>query len=107
MAESVNALCIYQVREGAESVFEGLLRKHWPTLRKLELVTGRRSEMYRGRNEDNSSFFVEILEWQDQSCVDSAHELPEVAAIWEKMGPLCIARNGKPPMEFPLIERIS
>jgi hypothetical protein len=106
MAKSVNALCTYQVRTGAEADFEKLLRNHWPTLHDLELVTDRQPLMFRGRNEDGSTFFVEILEWRDQSCVDSAHELPEVAAIWERMGPLCVARNGRPPMEFPEIEQL-
>jgi hypothetical protein len=35
-----------------------------------------------------------------------AHELPEVMSVWESMGKLCEARDGRPPMEFPHVERI-
>jgi len=106
MTTPATAMCIYQIRAGAEADFEALLHKHWPTLRRLELVTDRRSQVFRGRNDDKSVFFVELLEWLDATTPENAHELPEVAAIWEAMGPLCEARGGKPPMEFPLVERI-
>ena len=107
MASPLTAMCIYQVRAGAEREFEQLLGKHWPTLHELELVTDRRAPAYRGRNDDGSPFFVEFLEWRDAAAPDTAHELAEVGAIWEAMGALCEARNGKPPMEFPSVERIA
>ena len=106
MSDPVTALCIYQVRPGAEADFESQFQRHWTTLHELELVTDRKPEKFRGRNEDGTVFYVEILEWRDQTSIDSAHELPEVAAIWERMGPLCEARGGKPAMEFPEVERI-
>jgi hypothetical protein len=99
-------MCIYQVRAGAETDFEALLGKHWPTLKSMELVTDRRSQVFRGVNDDKSVFFVEFIEWLDESAPETAHELPEVAAVWEAMGPLCEARGGKPPMEFPHVERL-
>lgn len=107
MTSPVTAMCIYQVRAGAEGAFEDLLRKHWPTLRSLDLVTPRASVAYRGRNEDGSPFFVEFIEWCNDTAPGIAHELPEVGAIWEAMGPLCESRSGKPAMEFPTVENLS
>ena len=106
MATPLTAMCIYQVRAGAEREFEQLLGKHWPTLQKMELVTEKRSQAFRGENDDKSVFFVELIEWLDATAPETAHELPEVAAVWEAMGRLCEARGGKPPMEFPHVERI-
>lgn len=107
MAKPMTSMCIYQVRTGAERDFEALLGKHWPTLQGVELVTEQRSQVFRGQNDDKSVFFVEFIEWIDAQAPETAHELPEVAAVWEAMGPLCEARGGKPPMEFPHVERIS
>jgi hypothetical protein len=104
---SVTSMCVYQVRAGTEREFERLLRRHWPTLHELELVTDNRAIAYRGRNDDGSPFFVEFLEWRDETMPDTAHSLPEVAAIWEAMGPLCEDRNGKPAMAFPSVESLS
>jgi len=107
MTSSITSMCVYQVRAGAEPEFEQLLRKHWPTLNQLELVTDKPATAYRGHNDDGAPFFVEFIEWRDATAPDTAHALPEVAAIWEAMGPLCEARNGKPPMEFPTVENIA
>lgn len=107
MASSLISMCVYRVRAGAEREFEELLRKHWPTLHELELVTDTPSTVYRGTNDDGSPFFVEFIEWRDAAMPGTAHALPEVAAIWEAMGPLCEARSGKPAMEFPTVEHVS
>ena len=100
-------MCVYQVKTGSEAAFKTLLEKHWPTLSRLELVTDQRSVVYRGRNDDGTPFFVEFIEWRDQTAPDTAHQLADVAAVWEAMGPLCEARGGKPAMEFPPVERVS
>lgn len=107
MTKPVTSMCIYQIRSGSEQDFEGLLADHWPTLRKHDLVPDESSQIFRGRNDDDTPFFVEILTWCDESCPDSAHECPEVMAIWESMGKHCESRNGKPAMEFPRVEKIS
>ena len=35
-----------------------------------------------------------------------AHEIPDVMAVWEPMGKLCEARDGRPAMEFPIVKPI-
>jgi hypothetical protein len=49
---------------------------------------------------------VELLTWKNAEAPNTAHELPEVMAVWEPMGMLCEKRDGRPPMEFPHVERI-
>ena len=107
MSKPVSCMCMYQTRAGQEQEFEKLVRTHWPTLNKLELVTDQPAEVFQGRNDDGSSFFVEIFTWKDEATPGSAHELAEVMAIWEPMGKLCEDRAGRPAMEFPVVERIA
>jgi len=62
--------------------------------------------MFRGTDESGKSFFVEILSWKSTDGPNLAEQMPEVLAIWEKMGQLVEARMGRPPMEFPFVEPI-
>ena len=107
MTTPVTCMCVYQVKPGSEDEFASLVGTHWPTLLELELVTGDTPLIYKGKNEDGSSFFVEIFTWRDEAATDSAHELAEVMAIWEPMGKLCEDRDGRPAMEFPTVEKIA
>jgi quinol monooxygenase YgiN len=52
------------------------------------------------------STFVEIFAWRDAAAVESAHHDPKVRAVWDQMTPLCEARDGRPPMEFPHFKEI-
>jgi len=99
MAETV--ICHYRVAPGNEARFEALLADHWPTLRRLGLVTDTPPQHFRGQEQDNGQpIYFEIFDWQD-GAVERAHEHPEVLAIWEPMDTLCESRGGKPNMEFP------
>ena len=100
------ALCTYRVRAGAETQFIALLEKHWPALHGAGLVTDVPSMIWRGEDEDGKTFFFEILEWKNLEAPEIAHKTPAVMAVWEPMGGLCEARNGRPPMEFPHGERL-
>lgn len=100
------ALCTYRVRRGKERAFLGLLKRHWPTLRKLGLVTPTPSLIYRGKDESKKTFFVEIFTWKSAKAVSTAHEHPQVMAIWEPMGALLEERLGRPSMEFPHVEQV-
>ncbi len=102
----VTAMCVYRVKAGEEDAFENLLGRHWPTLRSLELVSDTPPLIYRGAESDGAPFFVEFLSWLEADSPANAHQLPEVAAIWEPMGMLCESRGGHPPMEFPVVEKI-
>ena len=104
MPETV--ICHYRVAAGNESRFERLLAEHWPTLRRLELVTEQPPQQFRGREQDSGEpIYFEIFEWRD-GAVDRAHEHPEVMAIWEPMDGLCESRGHKPNMEFPHVTRL-
>jgi hypothetical protein len=102
----VTALCLYRVKAGSEAAFRGLLARHWPTLHRLGLAADEPSTVYQGEEKVGAPLFVEVLSWKDADSPNMAHELPEVMAIWEPMGKLCEPRDGKPPMEFPLVERL-
>ena len=98
-------VCNYRVKKGKEGDFEKHLARHWPTLSKLGLVTAEPSTIYRGTDETGGTFYLEIFTWKDGSTPDRAHEMPDVMAVWEPMGTCTEARGGRPPMEFPHVER--
>jgi hypothetical protein len=102
----VTSLCIYRVKSGSETAFRRLLEKHWPTLRRVGLAADVPSTVYQGSEGEAAPIFVELLHWRDEHGADRAHELPDVMAVWEPMGMLCEARDGRPPMEFPRVERL-
>lgn len=99
-------ICHYRVASGNENKFEDLLRNHWPTLKRLGLVTEEASKHFKGAEQDNGQpIYFEIFDWLD-GAVDRAHEHPEVMAIWEPMDQLCEERGGKPSMEFPHVQKL-
>jgi hypothetical protein len=101
-------ICTYRVKPGREKAFMALLERHWPTLRRLDLVTKDPAVVYRGlppgpRKDAHAvgpSTFVEIFAWKDAKAVDAAHHSPELLQIWEPMGQLCES------MDFPHFERL-
>jgi hypothetical protein len=104
------SLCIYRVKPGSEKAFRGLLAKHWPTLKGAGLAAEEPSIVYEGSEEKRGGkgppIFFELLHWKDAEGPNHAHELPAVMAVWEPMGALCEARDGRPAMEFPGVERL-
>jgi hypothetical protein len=101
----LTSLCIYRVKNGSEKPFRGLLGKHWPTLRRVGLGASTPSTIFQGTDDDGPIFF-ELLHWKDDEGPNRAHEIPDVMAVWEPMGKLCEARNGRPAMEFPRVEQV-
>ena len=99
-------LCHYRVIAEREGEFRRLLERHWPTLRKLNLVTDEPSLIYRTADDEGRPFFLEIFHWKSGDAVRLAHEHPDVQAVWEPMMPLCEARDGAPAMAFPHAERV-
>jgi len=93
-------VCTYRVKAGREKEFIGLLKRHWPTLHKLELVREQPRMALQGSDTDKTSCFVEVFAWKDRG-FEVAHQHPEVLALWEPMEQLCEARNGHPATEFP------
>jgi len=99
-------ICTFRVIAEREAAFRALLERHWPTLHRLGLTTDEPARTYRGYD-GKGPFYVEIFEWRDARAAGAAHEHPEVMAVWEPMDPLCEAREGRPAMEFPHVERVA
>src|SRR5215203_5477811 len=100
-------MCTYRVKSDREKEFVGLLEKHWPTLKKLGLVTDEPSRVYRGEDDEKKPYFVEIFAWKDGQAPGRAHELPDVMSVWEPMGACTESRGGRPPMEFPHVQSVT
>jgi hypothetical protein len=107
MSSPETVLCLFRVVPGSEEEFTGLLARHWPTLRSLDLVTDQRPQHYRGAERDGRPLFVEIFQWKNAEASERAHQHPDVMAIWEPMGGLVEQRDGKPAMEFPHVQPLS
>jgi len=106
MPALTTAVCLYRVPRGRETEFTDLLRRHWPTLHSLGLVTDDRPLHYQGAEHDGGSLFVEIFSWKSEEAPGLAHEHPDVMAIWEPMDKLTESRAGRPNMEFPHVQPI-
>ena len=89
-------LCHFRVRAGSEEELLQLLKDHDVTLRRLDLITDEPAVCYRGVDDLERPFFVKTFTWKSSEAVAAAHQHPEVAALWERMDPLCEARDGRP-----------
>jgi len=81
MARPAIVFALYKPHAGKDAELLALVQRHYPTLRKYELVTGRVPIVARSAN----GTIVEVFEWVDQDSHKQAHEHPEIAAIWERM----------------------
>jgi hypothetical protein len=93
-------VCTYRVKAGREREFIELLKRHWPTLRKLGVVREQPRMALQGRDTGKTSCFIEMFAWNDRG-FEVAHKHPEVLALWEPMEQMCEARDGHPATEFP------
>ncbi|MBL8227934.1 MAG: hypothetical protein JNL98_05635 [Bryobacterales bacterium] len=101
MSTPETVICTFRVIPGKLDDFRKLLTLHWPVLHKLGLIEDSPHLALEGIDKGVEGDVVEIFAWKSREAVEIAHQSPEVLAIWEPMGMLCEARNGKPPMEFP------
>ena len=92
----ITVIARYVAKAGRESEVEALLAKHWRTLHGLALATDRPAAVYRGlpdaeagESVDDTRTYVEIFEWVDEAAVGTAHETPEVLALWEPLTAAC------------------
>jgi hypothetical protein len=101
------SICTYRVKPGARDRFIELLRKHWPALRDAGLATATPALYFEAevggdsRHNESGTTFVEIFSWSSPDAPQLAHNTPAVMAVWEPMGALVEARDGRPAMEFP------
>ena len=102
MGNPETVVCTFRVKPDSVPAFQKLLRRHWRTLRSLEMVTETPERLYRGvDHQGDEPVIVSIFEWINAEAADRAHDHPDVADIWEAMQPRCEARHGLPAMEFP------
>jgi hypothetical protein len=91
MTQPVTRLVIYRPKPGHADALFAILEKHGPTLRGVGLITDEPVRLYRARDLRREgtaeSYFVEIFQWKDEQASDLAHQMPEVMAVWETMGP--------------------
>jgi hypothetical protein len=107
MSEPITSFAQYRVKPGCEGEFLDIIDRHTSTLRDLELVTDREAEVYLGSEKGvDGPFIIEIFDWVDEDASARAHTHPRVSAMWESMGPLGEARDGRPPFEFPNLRRV-
>ncbi len=107
MSAPETVIAIYRVRADQEAAFFAILAKHHPALHGVGLVTDEPPVVYRGEEKDGQPIVFEIFTWKDGDAANTAHQLPEVMAIWEPMGEMCEERGGKPKFEFPHVERVT
>ena len=89
MAKPVRMLVSYFPKKGKERKLLTLIRKHWPALKRVGLVSKMPPHIYRATDKrTNRRYFVEMFEWRDDQASGIAHRTPDVMAIWEPMGPL-------------------
>lgn len=100
-------ICHYKVKPGREAEMEALLADHWPALHAAGLVTDDPPLVYRGKPSAKPDgahgaerTYVEIFRWKDAQAPATAHQLPEVLAVWEPMGAIC------EDMDFPHFDPI-
>jgi quinol monooxygenase YgiN len=85
----VTNIVTYVPKPGKEAELLALVKKHEPALRKVGLVTAEPFKVWKAfdiRKERVS--FIEYFQWKDGSASDTAHQTPEVMAVWEPMGPV-------------------
>ena len=108
MVNPETVICTFRVKPGALDDFLVLLGDHWPTLRRLELVTETPEQLFQGADhQGDEPVIVSIFEWVSSEATRLAHTHPDVADIWEAMEPLCEDRHGLPAMEFPHFQPFS
>lgn len=89
MFERMPMLCTYWPRVGKEAEVERLLILHGPALEKAGLQAPGRSVVWKARGKDGAMRFVERFDWVDAQAPATAHQLPEVMAIWEPLSAIC------------------
>ena len=85
-SKPLTVLVAYRPRKGKERRLLALVRRHWPALDALGLVTGPPARIWRARDKRTGRVhFVEMFTWRDAAASDLAHRTPEVMAIWGPM----------------------
>ena len=100
MAGGKRMLCTYWPKPGQEEAMRAMLLKHGPALKSGGLLGDEPVRIWKATDRSGRTRFVERFDWRDETSSDTAHQLPEVMAVWEPMGELC------DDMDFSVVEPI-
>lgn len=89
----ITVICTYDVKPDQRHAFRALLARHWSTLNEAGLVSGAPSRLLTGYDDGKEDRIVEIFDWKSREASATAHQLPEVMAVWEPMGQMCESMN--------------
>jgi quinol monooxygenase YgiN len=85
----VSNIVTYVPKAGKEAELLALVKKHEPALRKVGLVTAEPFKVWKAFDvRKQRVVFIESFQWKDGNASDTAHQTPEVMAVWEPMGPV-------------------
>ncbi|HYC62016.1 MAG TPA: hypothetical protein VEK79_20865 [Thermoanaerobaculia bacterium] len=85
----VEMLVTYIPKPGKEQEIERMVLAHWPVLASVELVTDEPATIWRAVDKRTGQVsFVERFSWKDEEAAGIAHQMPQVMALWEPMGPM-------------------
>jgi quinol monooxygenase YgiN len=85
----VRNIVTYVPKPGKEAELLALVKKHEPALRQVGLVTAEPFQVYKAFDiRKKRVTFIEQFTWTDGRASDTAHQTPEVMAVWEPMGPI-------------------
>jgi len=85
----VTNIVTYVPKKGKEAELLALVKKHEPALRGVGLVTSEPFRLWKAYDiRKQREQFIEYFVWKDGRSSDTAHQTPEVMAVWETMGPV-------------------
>jgi hypothetical protein len=85
----VTNIVTYVPKQGKEAELLALVKKHEQALRKVGLVTAEPFKVWKALDVRKERVaFIEYFQWTDGNASDTAHQTPEVMAVWEPMGPV-------------------
>ena len=85
----VSNIVTYVPKQGKEAELLALVKKHEKALRQVGLVTAEPFKVWKAFDiRKQRVAFIESFQWKDGTASDTAHQTPEVMAVWEPMGPV-------------------
>jgi quinol monooxygenase YgiN len=77
----------YYAQEGHEEQLAVLLASHWYHLHAEGLTTEQPAFLM--RDPYDPAFFIEVFEWRDERCAESALESPRIQELWDTIQACC------------------
>jgi hypothetical protein len=97
--EPETVMVTLRAKPGAEDQLAAVIARHYETARRLNMLRADAPHVtVRGRDEHDTSYFVDIFTWRDSSLPDTAPR--EIQSIWQEMNTLTEKRSGHPALEI-------